>query len=189
MKENDYWKVCAALDCERRLSLVGFLLSAETTEFPSVCELAERFKVSEPSMSVHLKTLATAGLVTSKRAERRVFYRAFPTTEAGARTLLALRDFFLQRPDAQRVRRLLDYVHALSHHRRNAIVRCLSAEPGLSVKELSHRTEMPPQTADRLWGQLGKARIVDLRGTVVPPVRQPEAVFLELTIGKPVSHL
>ena len=43
---------------------------------------------------------------------------------------------------------------------------------------------MPPQTADRLWGELGKAHIVDLNGGVVPTVRQPEDTFLELTIMK-----
>lgn len=182
MKENVYWKVCAALDCERRLSLVGFLLTAETTEFPSVSELAERFRTSEPSMSIHLKALANAGLVVSKRADRRVYYRAFPTTDAGARTLAALRDFFSQRPDVKRICQLLAYVHALSHHRRNAIVRCLASEPGLSVKELARRTEIPPQTADRLWDELGKAHIVDLNGIVVPVGRQPEDTFLELTI-------
>ena len=46
------------------------------------------------------------------------------------------------------------------------------------------RTEMPPQTADRLWGELGKAHIVDLNGGVVPTGRQPEDTFLELTIMK-----
>ena len=183
MKENGFWKVCAALDCERRLSLVGFLLTAETTEFPSVSELAERFGASEPSMSIHLKTLANAGLVVSKRADRRVYYRAFPMTDDAARTLAALRDFFSQRPDVKRICQLLAYVHALSHHRRNAIVRCLASEPRLSLKEVAHRTEMPPQTTDRLWGELGKAHIVDLNGVVVPTGRQPEDTFLKLTIG------
>ena len=182
MKENDFWKVCAALDNERRLSLVRFLMSVETTEFLSVSELAEKFKASEPSMSVHLKKLATAGLVTSKRADRRVYYRAFPTTDAAARVLESLRALFGRRPNAERIRRLIDYVHALANHRRNAIVRCLAAEPGMSVKDLSCRTDMPVHTADRLWGQLNKAHIVDLNGVVAKPDGEVESVLLEQTL-------
>ena len=183
MKENEYWKICEALDCERRLSVLRFLFEAETTEFLSVSELAEKFDMSEPSMSVHLKKLAGVGLVSSKRADRRVYYRAFATNELSEPTIAALRAFFARRPGASRVDELLKYVHALSHHRRNAIVRCLNSLPGLSLKELANKTDMPPQTADRLWGELNKAHIVDLNGAVVPPRHQPEATFLEFTIA------
>jgi len=183
MHENGFWKVCEALDCERRIALLRFLMKVETTEFPSVSELAERFGTSEPSMSVHLKKLANVGLVSSKRADRRVYYRAYPTTAEGERVLTVMRAFFASRPTESRIRAMVRYIHALSHHRRNAIVRCLAAEPGLSLKELSIKTEMPPKTADRLWGELNKARIVDLNGIVVPPDCQPEATFLKLTVG------
>ena len=182
MKENEYWKICEALDCERRLSVLRFLIEAQTTEFLSVSELAEKFDMSEPGMSVHLKKLADVGLVSSKRSDRRVYYRAFVTNELAERTIASLRAFFARRPDATRVDELLKYVHALSHHRRNAIVRCLNSLPGLSLKELANKTDMPPQTADRLWGELNKAHIVDLNGAVVPPGHQPEATFLELTV-------
>ena len=182
MKENDFWKVCAALDNEQRVSLVRFLMSVETTEFLSVSELAEKFTASEPSMSVHLKKLATAGLVTSKRADRRVYYRAFPTTDTAARVLESLRAFFARRPNADRIRQLIGYVHALANHRRNAIVRCLAAEPGLSVKDLSCKADMPVHTADRLWGQLNKAYVVDLNGVVAKPDGEVESVLLEQTL-------
>ena len=97
----------------------GFRIEAETTEFLSVSELAEKFDMSEPGMSVHLKKLAGVGLVSSKRADRRVYYRAFATNELAEHTIAALRTFFARRPGSSRVGELLKYVHALSHHRRN----------------------------------------------------------------------
>jgi len=183
MNENGFWKVCEALDCERRLALLRHLLAVETTEFQSVSELAEELRTSEPAMSVHLKKLSGAGLVCAKRADRRVYYRAFPTTPEGERVIAALRGFFSAHPEAERIRSLLDYAHALSHHRRNAIVRCLHETPGLGLKDIALRTDMPPQTADRLCGELDKARIVDLNATVIPPESEPEATLLDLTLA------
>ncbi len=177
MNENGFWKVCEALDCAPRVELLRYLLSADGKEFPCVNELAERFDLSSATMSVHLKKLAVAGLVASKRADRRVYYRAFATTADGERVLSALRAFFAANPDKERVACLLAYAHALSHARRNAIVRCLHMKPGLDTKELSVWTEMPPHTADRLWGELGKARVVDLNGVASVPRRSRRPLF------------
>ena len=180
---NGFWKVCEALDCEQRIKLLRYLLAVETTEFPCVNEFAEKFQVSAAAMSVHLKKLATVGLVVSKRADRRVYYRAFAATAEGERVLASLRRTFQSLPSAERFRRLREYAHALSHPRRHLIVRCLHDEPGLSLAELAQRTEMPPQTADRLWGELGKAHIVDLNGVVFATTSEPEATLLELTLA------
>ena len=180
---NGFWKVCEALDCELRIKLLRYLLAVEKTEFPCVNELAEKFQVSAAAMSVHLKKLATVGLVVSKRADRRVYYRAFAATAEDERVLVSLRRMFESRPNARRVSGLRDYAHALSHPRRHLIVRCLHEEPGVSLAELAQRTEMPPQTADRLWGELGKAHIVDLNGVVFAPASEPEATLLELTLA------
>ena len=179
---NGFWKVCEALDCELRIKLLRYLLAVEKTEFPCVNELAEKFQVSAAAMSVHLKKLATVGLVASKRADRRVYYRAFAATAEGERVLASLRKVFGAHSNAERFRELREYAHALSHPRRHLIVRCLHNEPGLSLAELAQRTDMPPQTADRLWGELGKAHIVDLNGMVFAPKREPEATLLELTL-------
>ena len=179
---NGFWKVCEALDCELRIKLLRYLLAVEKTEFPCVNELAEKFQVSAAAMSVHLKKLATVGLVASKRADRRVYYRAFAATAEGERVLASLRKVFGAHSNAERFRELREYAHALSHSRRHLIVRCLHNEPGLSLAELAQRTDMPPQTADRLWGELGKAHIVDLNGEVFAPKREPEATLLELTL-------
>ena len=180
---NGFWKVCEALDCELRIELLQYLIASEKTEFPCVNELAERFQVSAAAMSVHLKKLAMVGLVVSKRADRRVYYRAFVATAEGERVLASLRGMFKSHPNAERFRKLREYAHALSHPRRHLIVRCLHNEPGLSLAELAQRTEMPPQTADRLWGELGKAHIVDLNGVVFAPKSEPEATLLELTLA------
>jgi len=183
MRDNGFWKVCEALDCELRIGLLRHLLAVETSEFPCVNELAEKFTVSSAAMSVHLKKLSLAGLVASKRADRRVYYRAFPTTDDGSRVIESLRTLFASRPNAARLQWLREYAHALSHVRRHVIVRCLKAEPGLPLAELAIRADMPPQTADRLWGELDKAHIVDLNGTVVAPEGDPEATLLELTLA------
>lgn len=183
MEGNDFWQVCEALDCERRIELLRLLLSMEKTEFPCVNELAERMGLSSATVSVHLKKLSAAGLVSSKRADRRVYYRAFATTDAGARIVEALRALFSARPCAERVRRLRDYAHALSHVRRNAIVRCLHASPGLPLAELAKRTDMPPQTADRLLGELDRVHVVDRSGSVSMPAEEPEATLLTLTLS------
>ena len=183
MRENEFWKVCEALDCEQRIELLRLLLVGEKTDFPCVMELAERMDLSSATVSVHLKKLAMVGLVMSKRVDRRVYYRAFATTGEGEKVLAALRVLFKSRPGAERLRKLRDYAHALSHVRRNAIVRCLHERPGLSLKELAVETDMPPQTADRLWGELGKAHIVDLNGVVVPPDGEPERSLLDLTLA------
>ena len=180
---NGFWKVCEALDCELRIELLRYLIAVEKSEFLCVNELAEKFQVSAAAMSVHLKKLAMVGLVVSKRADRRVYYRAFAATAEGERVLASLRGMFKPHPNAERFRKLREYAHALSHPRRHLIVRCLHNEPGLSLGELAQRTEMPPQTADRLWGELGKAHIVDLNGVVFAPKSEPEATLLELTLA------
>jgi len=180
---NEFWKVCEALDCGLRLELLRHLMAVEATEFPCVNELAELFEVSSAAMSVHLRKLANAGLVSSKRADCRVYYRAFPTTEEGARVIEALRRFFESSPGERRQNDLERYVHALSHGRRNAIVRCLSQNPGLSINELAVHTDMPPTTAGRLVGDLNKARIVNMDMRIVSPECELETTLLELTLA------
>lgn len=44
----------------------------------AVKELTARFDISQPAVSQHLATLKEAGLVTSRRAGRRVYYRVEP---------------------------------------------------------------------------------------------------------------
>ena len=181
-RDNGFWKVCEALDCELRIELLRYLISVEKTEFYCVNELAEIFKISAAAMSVHLKKLSTAGLVVSKRADRRVYYRAFASTAEGERVIASLCRMFASGTSEERLVGLREYAHALSHLRRHMIVRLLHESPGLSCAEIALRTDMPPHTADRLCGDLNKARIVDMNGRVCVPEREPEATLLALSV-------
>ena len=101
---NGFWKVCEALDCELRIELLRYLIAVEKSEFLCVNELAEKFQVSAAAMSVHLKKLAMVGLIVSKRADRRVYYRAFAATVESERVLASLRKMFESHPKAERFR-------------------------------------------------------------------------------------
>lgn len=63
-----------ALGDETRLQILGLLLAAEQ-ETLCACHIEERFDLSQPTISHHLKILRDAGLVTSERRGSWVFYR------------------------------------------------------------------------------------------------------------------
>ena len=182
MGENLYWKVCEALDNEKRMELMRYLL-ADRKEFPCVIEIAEKFKLGIAATSVYLKKMLDVGLVSSKREERRIYYRAFATTAEGERTVESLRMFFESKPSRDRMSQVTTYIHALSHYRRHAVIRLLNENPGMDVEEIGHRTDMPRTTADRILAQLDKARIVDLNRFVCRQNRQPEDTLLDLTLA------
>ena len=182
MGENQYWKVCEALDNEKRMELMRYLL-ADRKEFLCVIEIAEKFSLGLAATSVYLKKLLDVGLVSSRREERRIYYRAFATTAEGDRTVDALRIFFESKPSQDRMLQVAEYVHALSHYRRHAVIRLLNENPGMEVEEIGHRTDMPRTTVDRILAQLDKARIVDLYRTVYRLNRQPEDTLLDLALA------
>jgi len=187
MYDNGFWKVCEALEGVQRIKLLRYLFSVEKTVFPCIFELAHYFHISCPAVSVHMRQLANVGLAVSKRSDRRVYYRAFAANPTARRVLDVMRNFLGSHPDTidnkERLFAFLAYAHALSHPRRHAIVRCLAAEPGLDIKALAIRTDMPPQTADRLLNDLDHNHIVDLNGRVIPPPEDPEATLLALTLA------
>ena len=74
-------KIFEALASGPRRQILAYLSKAELTN----SELAERFKMTAPSMSRHLSVLENAGLVTSQRAGQRVLYRL--TAESLVNTL------------------------------------------------------------------------------------------------------
>ncbi len=182
MGENQYWRVCEALDNEKRIELMRYLL-ADRKEFPCVIEIAEKFNLGLAATSVYLKKLLDVGLVSSKREERRIYYRAFATTAEGERTVASLRMFFESRPSRDRILQVATYIHALSHYRRHAVIRLLNENPGMEVEEIGHRTDMPRTTVDRILAQLDKARIVDLNRNVCRPNSQPEETLLEMALA------
>ena len=67
-------KIFEALGSSSRRQILAYLSKAELTN----SELAERFKMTAPSMSRHLSVLENAGLVTSERVGQRVLYKLNP---------------------------------------------------------------------------------------------------------------
>jgi DNA-binding transcriptional ArsR family regulator len=71
MKAN---RIFEALASSQRRQILAYLSKTEMT----TTELAERFKMTAPSMSRHLSVLENAGLVRSVRDGRRVLYQLTP---------------------------------------------------------------------------------------------------------------
>ena len=183
MIENNFWKVCEALDCELRIKLLRYLISVETTEFPCVGELAKRFEVSNAAMSIHLKKLALAGLVSSKRADSYVYYRAFATSAESDCVIASLREFFATNPNMDRQSQFIAYAHILSHYRRNRLLRTLQNAPTNDIRDLVKKIEMPQKTVIRLFSELNNAGIIDSSGNIRNCDIEPESTLLKLTLA------
>lgn len=69
-------KAFKALGDPIRLQLFSMIAGAD--DEVCVCDLTCAFEVSAPTISHHLKTLRTAGLVTSERRGTWVYYRVVP---------------------------------------------------------------------------------------------------------------
>ncbi len=67
-------RIFEALASTPRRKILAFLSKSELTN----SELAERFKMTAPSMSRHLSILESAGLVSSQRDGQRVLYKLTP---------------------------------------------------------------------------------------------------------------
>jgi DNA-binding transcriptional ArsR family regulator len=67
-------KIFEALASGPRRQILAYLSRAELT----TSELAERFKMTAPSMSRHLSVLENAGLLSRQRVGQRVLYRLNP---------------------------------------------------------------------------------------------------------------
>jgi ArsR family transcriptional regulator len=80
----------AALADPVRLRLVSLLATAEGGAV-CACDLVEPVGKSQPTVSHHLKVLAEAGLVTSERRGRNVWYAVVPAALEVLRSALATR--------------------------------------------------------------------------------------------------
>ena len=77
----------AALADPARLRLVSLLATAEGGTV-CACDLVEPVGRSQPTVSHHLKVLADAGLVTSERRGRNIWYGVVPAALEALRTAL-----------------------------------------------------------------------------------------------------
>ncbi len=80
----------AALADPVRLRLVSLLANAEGGAV-CACDLVEPVGKSQPTVSHHLKVLTQAGLVTSEKRGRNVWYAAVPAALEAIRTALSPR--------------------------------------------------------------------------------------------------
>ena len=78
----------AALADPVRLQLVSLLATAEGGAV-CACDLVEPVAKSQPTVSHHLKVLAEAGIVTSERRGRNVWYATVPAALESLRAALA----------------------------------------------------------------------------------------------------
>lgn len=65
----------AGLSCEARMEIVNLLQEKKRM---SVTELAQHFKLSQPTITHHLKFLEEVGLLSSKKEGRSVYYSLEP---------------------------------------------------------------------------------------------------------------
>ena len=79
----------AALADPVRLQLVSLLATADGGAV-CACDLVGPVGKSQPTVSHHLKVLAEAGLVTSERRGRNVWYAVVPAALEALRTALAV---------------------------------------------------------------------------------------------------
>ena len=80
----------AALADPVRLRLVSLLATAEGAAV-CACDLVEPVGKSQPTVSHHLKVLSEAGLVTSERRGRNIWYGVVPAALEALRAALATR--------------------------------------------------------------------------------------------------
>ncbi|MBC7084230.1 MAG: metalloregulator ArsR/SmtB family transcription factor [Firmicutes bacterium] len=78
-----------ALADETRLEIVSMLAREEMC----VCELMERFNMTQPAVSYHLRTLRQAGLLDQRREGRWIFYSVNRKALAELSAMLADRVF------------------------------------------------------------------------------------------------
>lgn len=65
----------AGLSCESRMEIITLLQNKKQM---SVMDIAKHFKLTQPTVSHHLKFLEEVGLLTAKKTGRQVFYTLNP---------------------------------------------------------------------------------------------------------------
>lgn len=81
MKLTDDCAGCfAGLSCNTRVEIINLLKGKEM----SVLEIAKHFKVSQPTITHHLKYLESSSILVSKKTGRKVYYTLHPKCDKEA---------------------------------------------------------------------------------------------------------
>ncbi|MBI9019825.1 MAG: transcriptional regulator [Verrucomicrobia bacterium] len=142
------WRTCRVLACETRLEMLRLLFKKGEL---CVSEMADLTGISAHNASTQLRALNARGLITLRRENQKVIYRAEANGElSAAPTLLeAVRNAFEKKTP---VRTVFHLCTAFTHDRRVWIVRILTEGPQ-SFGELLEKTGMSPSA---LWNHLEK---------------------------------
>ncbi len=149
------WRTCRVIASETRLKLLWQLF--ETGEL-CVQELVERTGISRPNASNQLRALNARGLITPRREDMRVIYRAEANTEIGfAEPLLTtLRTCF---DCSMTFKTIIQQATAFTHERRIEIVRALDGKK-LQFHELLEATALSSAALSRHLRKLEDRGIV-----------------------------
>lgn len=70
MNASDVALICKAFSDSNRIQIVKILTSGEKC----ACELLEHFKITQPTLSHHMKVLSECGLLNSRKDGVKIFY-------------------------------------------------------------------------------------------------------------------
>lgn len=84
MNELDVALICKALGDANRLEIVKMLSDGEKCG----CRLLERFSITQPTLSHHMKTLVDCGLVNDRKQGKWHYYSLNPEALSFLRTFL-----------------------------------------------------------------------------------------------------
>lgn len=71
MSNKEIVKIFKAFSDERRIEILKLLLQEEKC----ACKILERFKISQPTLSHHMKILCDAGIVIARKEGKWTHYR------------------------------------------------------------------------------------------------------------------
>lgn len=142
------WRTCRVLACETRLEMLRLLF--EKGEL-CVSDMAAQTGVSAHNASTQLRALNARGLITPRRENQKVIYRAEANEELSAAPALLkeVRAAFDKKTRAKTIFRICT---AFTHQRRIELVRTLTSGPQ-DTGELLEKTGM---STSALWGHLDK---------------------------------
>jgi DNA-binding transcriptional ArsR family regulator len=147
------WRTCRTLANPNRLRCLKAVLEEPSR---TVCEIAERTRLSVCHTSGYLRALQARGLLQARRESRYVRYVAVPDPlVAGARPLLAALRQVLQKDD-QTESAIIHTLTGFTHPRRLAILRLLQERSPVCTEDIAAITRISLPALSR---HLNKLRV------------------------------